>query len=90
MLALGRALMLSPTLLLLDEPTLGLSPNFVDAVIEKIMAINKDGTTVLIVEQNVEGALRCARRVILLTNGQISFSGSPSELKQKDIIASLL
>lgn len=90
MLALGRALMLSPTLLLLDEPTLGLSPNFVETVIEKIVEVNKNGTTVLIVEQNVEGALRCARRVILLSNGQISFTGSPAELKRKDVIASLL
>jgi branched-chain amino acid transport system ATP-binding protein len=90
MLALGRALMLSPILLLLDEPTLGLSPNFVDAVIEKIVEVNKNGTTVLIVEQNVEGALRCAGRVILLVNGQISFSGSPSELKKEDVISSLL
>lgn len=90
MLALGRALMLSPTLLLLDEPTLGLSPNFVDAVIEKIVEVNKNGTTVLLVEQNVEGALRCAERVVLLANGQITFSGSPSELKKKDVIASLL
>jgi len=90
MLALGRALMLSPTLLLLDEPTLGLSPNFVDSVVEKILEVNRDGTTVLMVEQNVESALRCAERVILLANGQISFAGSPSELKKEDVISSLL
>lgn len=90
MLALGRALMLSPTLLLLDEPTLGLSPNFVDSVIEKILEVNRDGTTVLMVEQNVDAALRCARRTILLANGEISFTGSPSELRKKDIISSLL
>ena len=90
MLALGRALMLSPTLLLLDEPTLGLSPNFVETVIDKIVEINKDGTTVLMVEQNVDAVLRCAGRVILLANGEISFMGSPSELRKKKIIASLL
>jgi branched-chain amino acid transport system ATP-binding protein len=90
MLALGRALMLSPKLLLLDEPTLGLSPNFVNAMIKKIVEINKDGTTVLMVEQNVEAAFRCAGRVILLANGEISFTGVPSELKKKNIIASLL
>lgn len=90
MLALGRALMLSPKLLLLDEPTLGLSPNFVEAVINKIKEVNKDGTTVLMVEQNVEAALSCVERVILLANGLISFSGSPSELKKKDIIAPIL
>jgi len=90
MLALGRALMLSPNLLLLDEPTLGLSPNFVDSVIEKILEVNRDGTTVLMVEQNVDAALRCARRTILLANCEISFTGSPSELRKKDIITSLL
>ena len=90
MLALGRALMLSPTLLLLDEPTLGLSPNFVDTILEKIKEVNRAGTTVLMVEQNVESALRVAKRVLLLANGQVNFTGTPSELKQKDIIASLL
>jgi ABC-type branched-subunit amino acid transport system ATPase component len=90
MLALGRALVLSPMLLLLDEPTLGLSPNFVEAVIKKIIEINIDGTSVMIVEQNVDVALRCAGKVILLANGMIDFSGSPSELKKKDIASSLL
>ncbi len=90
MLALGRALMLSPKLLLLDEPTLGLSPNFVEALIDKIVAINKNGTTVLMVEQNVEAALRCESQMLILANGQINYSGSSSELKKKDIISSLL
>jgi branched-chain amino acid transport system ATP-binding protein len=82
--------MLSPTLLLLDEPTLGLSPNFVEAVIEKISQINRDGTTVLVVEQNVEAALRCAGKVILLSNGTVSFMGTTSEIKSKDLLSSLL
>lgn len=90
MLALGRALMLSPKLLLLDEPTLGLSPNFVEALIDKIVAINKDGTTVLMVEQNVEAALHCAEQIILLANGNIGFTGTPSELRNNAILASML
>ena len=57
MLAIGRALMLNPTLLLLDEPSLGLSPNYVNIVIEKLIEFNKAGTAILLVEQNALKAL---------------------------------
>lgn len=83
MLALGRALMLNPTLLILDEPTLGLSPNFVNVVVEKIIEINKKGTTVMLVEQNVEAARRCATRLIRIVNGKIEDSDKKATRKVK-------
>lgn len=86
---LDRALKLSPILLLLDEPTLGLSPNFVDAMLEKIKEINREGTTVLMVEQNVDAAFRCTKLLIIMANGQISFKGSTAEIKRKSVLASV-
>lgn len=80
MLALANALILSPRLLLLDEPSLGLSPSLVKGALERIQAISCDsGTAVLIVEQKVRDVLRIAQRAYVVRNGEISFSG-PSEL----------
>ena len=62
MLSMARALMLQPTLLLIDEPSLGLSPNYVEAVFDKIREINQNGTTILLVEQNVRMALEYSDR----------------------------
>ncbi|MEW6215764.1 MAG: ABC transporter ATP-binding protein, partial [Nitrospirota bacterium] len=73
MLAIGRALMLRPKMLLLDEPSLGLSPNYVDTVFEKIKEINKDGTTILLVEQNARMALEYADRGYVFEIGKIAF-----------------
>jgi len=63
MLAMGRTLMLKPKLLLADEPSLGLSPNFVDLIFGKLVEMNRNGTSILIVEQNASMALEIAHRV---------------------------
>jgi branched-chain amino acid transport system ATP-binding protein len=91
MLALARALVPKPKLLMLDEPSLGLSPNLVRSVFEKVCEINRDGgVTVLIVEQKVHDVLEICHRVYSLKLGKVSFSGSPEELKaNRDRLKSL-
>lgn len=84
MLAIGRALMLKPKLLLLDEPSLGLSPNYVDIVFEKIREINKNGTTILIVEQNARMALEHADRGYVFEIGKIAFEDKAKNLLEND------
>lgn len=84
MLAVGRALMLDPKLLLLDEPSLGLSPNYVLDVFERIKEINKDGTTVLLVEQNAKMALEYSDRAYVFKIGEIALEGTGKELLQND------
>lgn len=71
MLAMGRALMLKPKLLLADEPSLGLSPNFVELVFDKLVEINGKGTTILLVEQNASEALKIAHRAYVFSIGEI-------------------
>ena len=81
MLALGRALVASPKLLLLDEPSLGLSPKLLQSVMTKIKEINKRlGTTFLIVEQKVKEILSISDRVYVLKLGKVAFEGTPDEL----------
>jgi branched-chain amino acid transport system ATP-binding protein len=80
MLAMGRALMASPRLLLLDEPSMGLAPILVDLIFETILEINKQGTTVLLVEQNALMALSIATRAYVLETGSIILSGTGKEL----------
>jgi branched-chain amino acid transport system ATP-binding protein len=80
MLAMGRALMASPRLLLLDEPSMGLAPILVDEIFSIILQINKAGTTILLVEQNAFKALSIAGRAYILETGTISKSGAASEL----------
>lgn len=80
MLAMGRALMSHPKLLMLDEPSMGLSPLLVDQVFDIIKAINKDGTTVLLVEQNAGKSLAISDRAYVLENGKIVLSGTGAEL----------
>ena len=70
MLALARALMLDPVLLLLDEPSAGLAPNMVDLVMEKIIGINSTGVSILLVEQNAREALKLSNRGYVLASGQ--------------------
>lgn len=91
MLAIGRALMLKPKLLLLDEPSLGLSPNYVNTVFDKLKEINREGTTILLVEQNVKKALQYANRAYIFKIGEIAFEGNGEELlKSKAIEKSFL
>jgi branched-chain amino acid transport system ATP-binding protein len=86
MLAMGRALMLKPKLLLLDEPSLGLSPNFVDLVFDKIKEINANGTSILLVEQNSRMALEYSHRGYVFNIGEIAFTNkSKNLLKNKEI-----
>ena len=80
MLAIGRALMSRPQLLLLDEPSLGLAPLFVEKIFEIIKAINKQGTTILLIEQNAYQALSIAHRGYVLETGNIVLSGNAAEL----------
>jgi branched-chain amino acid transport system ATP-binding protein len=80
MLALGRALMLKPKLLLADEPSLGLSPNFVDLIFDKLVEINKAGTSILLVEQNARMALEVAHRAYVFEIGRIGLEGSTDNL----------
>ena len=82
MLAIGRALMSEPRLLLLDEPSLGLAPVVVQMVFRTIAEIRKQGLTVLIVEQNVQRTLRLADRAYVLEQGRIVLTGSGAELMQ--------
>lgn len=84
MLAIGRALMLKPKLLLLDEPSLGLSPNYVDIVFEKIKQINSEGTTILLVEQNARMALEYADRGYVFEIGKIAFEDKAKNLLGND------
>jgi branched-chain amino acid transport system ATP-binding protein len=87
MLAIGRALMSRPRYLLLDEPSLGLSPVMLEAIFEIIERINRDeGTTVFLVEQNTRVALSVARRGYVLENGQVVASGSSEELLGSDLV----
>jgi branched-chain amino acid transport system ATP-binding protein len=82
MLAIGRGLMSDPDLLLLDEASLGLAPVLVDDVFEAIQRINDEGTTVLLVEQDIYNALRVADRGYVIQTGEISLSGTAEELAQ--------
>jgi branched-chain amino acid transport system ATP-binding protein len=86
MLAIGRALMLKPKLLLLDEPSLGLSPNYVETVFEKIKDINRNGTTILLVEQNARTALEYANRGYVFEIGKIAFEDKAKNLLENDKI----
>lgn len=80
MLALGRALVGGPKLLLLDEPSMGLAPLIVKQVMEIIAEVNQQGTTILLVEQNARAALKIANRAYVLESGQVTMSGPASEL----------
>ena len=84
MLAIGRALMSRPKLLILDEPSLGLSPVNVQLIFAKLAEIRERGTTILLVEQNVEQSLRDSDRGYALENGKVVLSGTGAELLEND------
>ena len=84
MLAIGRALMARPKLLLLDEPSMGLAPIFVERIFEIIVEINKQGTPVLLVEQNALMALDVADRGYVLETGSIALSGAAKDLRENE------
>ena len=84
MLAMSRALMCHPKLLMLDEPSMGLSPLLVNQVFEIIKDINKDGTTILLVEQNAGKSLEISDRAYVMENGQIVLSGTGAELASSE------
>ena len=84
MLAMGRALMSDPRLLMLDEPSMGLAPILVDQSFEIIQNLNKAGTTILLVEQNAQMALSVADRAYVIETGRITLSGTGEELAKSD------
>lgn len=86
MLAMGRAIMSHPKLLMLDEPSMGLSPLLVDQVFEIIKDINKGGTTILLVEQNAGKSLAISDRAYVLENGRIVLSGTGAELTSSEMV----
>ena len=86
MVAIGRALMARPTLLCMDEPSMGLSPLLVEQVFDIIQEINRQGTTIFVVEQNANMALSIADRGFVLQTGQVVLSGPASELRDTELI----
>jgi branched-chain amino acid transport system ATP-binding protein len=86
MLAIGRALMAHPRLMLLDEPSMGLAPILVESIFDTIRAINKEGTTILLVEQNALMALSIASRGYVLQTGQIVLQDTAANLQQNEMV----
>jgi branched-chain amino acid transport system ATP-binding protein len=89
MLAMGRALMLRPKLLLLDEPSMGLAPMLVKEIFSIVQQINEAGTTVLLVEQNASKALEIAHRAYVIETGRIALSGTGKELAESEEVRKL-
>ncbi len=86
MLAIGRALMSEPTLLLMDEPSMGLAPMLVELIFESILRLNKEGITILLVEQNAKKALKVSHRGYVLQTGSITLAGTGRELLKNDTV----
>jgi branched-chain amino acid transport system ATP-binding protein len=86
MLAIGRALMSSPKLLLLDEPSLGLAPIIVQKIFKTVKEINREGVTVLLVEQNARAALSLSNRGYVLENGRIALEGNGEDLLHNELV----
>jgi branched-chain amino acid transport system ATP-binding protein len=86
MLAISRAMMADPRVLLLDEPSMGLAPVLVDSIFETIQILNKDGVTILLVEQNARMALQIAHRGYVLQTGEVVLSGSAEELRNSEMV----
>jgi branched-chain amino acid transport system ATP-binding protein len=86
MLAVARALMSRPRLLLMDEPSLGLAPLVVEEIFRTIAELHRDGVTIFLVEQNAHMALKVAQRFFLMEQGRVSFSGDPGSLAEDEVI----
>ena len=86
MLAVARALMARPKLLLMDEPSLGLAPLMVDEIFRIIRDLHSDGTSIFLVEQNAHMALQVAHHFFLLEQGRVTFDGTPGELAEDEVI----
>ena len=86
MLAIGRALMARPKILMMDEPSLGLAPLIVSQIFKIIQQLNEEGVTILLVEQNAHMALKIAHKLYLLEQGMVTFEGSPTEMQQEELI----
>ena len=86
MLAVARALMSRPKLLLMDEPSLGLAPLVVEEIFRIVTELHKDGTTIFLVEQNAHMALKVAQHFYLMEQGKVSFSGTPGALAEDEVI----
>jgi branched-chain amino acid transport system ATP-binding protein len=86
MLATGRALMASPRLMLMDEPSMGLAPILVESIFDTIKEINEEGTTILLVEQNAHMALQVANRGYVLQTGEIVLSDSAEKLRENEMV----
>lgn len=86
MLAMGRALMSKPKIILMDEPSMGLSPILVSEIFDIIRSISENGTTVLLVEQNAKKALAIANRAYVLETGNITLEGNASDLANNDSV----
>lgn len=86
MLAMGRAMMSDPKLLLLDEPSMGLAPNLVQMIFETVKELNKEGMTILLVEQNANQALKVADRAYVIETGNVVLSGPADEIRKSDAV----
>jgi len=86
MLAIGRAMMTEPKVLMLDEPSMGLAPILVQIIMDIIKKINEDGTTVLLVEQNAKAALKLANRGYVLETGEVVMEGDAEVLSKDESI----
>jgi branched-chain amino acid transport system ATP-binding protein len=86
MLAVARALMSRPKLLLMDEPSLGLAPLVVEEIFRIVTELNRDGTTIFLVEQNAHMALQVAHHFYLMEQGRVTFSGTPGQVAEDDVI----
>ncbi|PYO02243.1 MAG: ABC transporter ATP-binding protein [Candidatus Rokuibacteriota bacterium] len=87
MLAIGRAIMTNPSLMLLDEPSQGLAPLVLDSIVEMLRGLKRDGLAMLLVEQNVDTAVALADRVVILDQGAKIFEGTPAQLTSDEQIA---
>jgi branched-chain amino acid transport system ATP-binding protein len=86
MLAVARALMSRPRLLLMDEPSLGLAPLVVKEIFRILAELNREGTSIFLVEQNAHMALQVAHHFYLMEQGRVTFSGTPGELAEDEVI----